>query len=178
MDPRRKCIVLVGMMGSGKSSVGRLLQRRTGLDLFDTDKAVSEALGLTISAIFDELGEERFRAAEAAVLETFRPVKSAIVVTGGGTVLRKENTQRLKELGIVVWLEADDGTLFERATRRTNRPLLRGENPRARLEALLRERAHLYEDAADVRIDTSSMTHDEVADTILHKIDALPNNEA
>src|SRR5205807_7757565 len=123
------------MMGAGKSSVGRCLQRRTGLDLFDSDEAVSRKLGHSIVQIFERFGEEKFRQTETEVLREFAPMKPMIVVTGGGAILRQENVDLLRGLGFVVWLDADEGTLFERATRREHRPLLQTDNPRARLEA-------------------------------------------
>jgi shikimate kinase len=171
VDARGKSIVLIGMMGAGKSSVGRCLCQRAGLELFDLDEAVANRFGLTIPDIFEKFGQEKFREAETEVLRAFAPEKPTIVVTGGGTVLRNENVDLLKTLGFVVWLEADEGTLFERATRRGNRPLLRTENPRARMETLLHERTPLYERAADLRVDTSTMNHDEVADCILKRIE-------
>lgn len=174
MEERGKSIVLIGMMGAGKSSVGRCLQSRTGLARFDTDEAVAQHFRLTIPEIFEQFGEAKFRDAETEMLRNFSPPKPAVVITGGGAVLRQENADLLRRLGIVIWLEADEGTLFERATRRGNRPLLRAENPRARLEALLAERTPLYEKAADLRIDTSQLSHDEVADWILKQIEDLP----
>ncbi len=107
------------------------------------------------------------------MLREFSPAKPTIVVTGGGTILRQGNVDLLKRLGFVVWLEADEETLFERVTRRGKRPLLRTENPRATLESLLSERNPLYQWAADLRIDTSSMSHDEVAEMILSKVQQL-----
>lgn len=172
VESRGKSVVLIGMMGAGKSSVGRALQRRTGLELFDLDGTIAKWFGLTIAEIFDQFGEEKFREAETEALRAFSPNKSAIVVTGGGTVLRKENVDLLKGLGTVIWLDADEGTLFERASRRGNRPLLRAENPRARMETLLRERVPLYQATADFRVDTSRLSHDEVADEILRGVEA------
>ncbi len=171
MDSRGKSIVLIGMMGAGKSSVGRWLQRRAGLDLFDLDKTVAKRFGLTIPEIFEKFGEEKFREAETEALRAFTPEKPTIVVTGGGTILRNENVDLLKRLGFIIWLQADEGTLFERASRRGNRPLLRTENPRKRMEELLSERIPLYERAADFRVDTSTMKQDEVADWILKRIE-------
>jgi shikimate kinase len=161
------------MMGAGKSSVGHCLQRRTELDLFDTDDAVSEKLGLSIPEIFERLGEEKFRQTETDVLREFASTKPTIIVTGGGTILRQENIELLKQRGIVVWLDADAETLFERATRPGNRPLLKTQNPHARFSALLHQRSPLYERAADVRIDTSTMNHEQAADVILTRIEEL-----
>jgi shikimate kinase len=173
VDRLGQSIVLIGMMGAGKSSIGNYLQRRTGLDLFDTDEAVAKKLGLSIPEIFERLGEQKLRQTETDVLQTFGSTKPAIVVTGGGTILRQENVNFLKRLGHIVWLDAGEATLFERATRRGNRPLLQTENPRARFSALLRERNPLYERAADVRIDTSTMDHEQVTDAILSRIEEL-----
>src|SRR5467141_3633875 len=126
-----KSIVLIGMMGAGKSSVGRCLQQRTGLAGLDTDEMVTAQFGIPIAQIFEEHGEERFRIAETEVLRKLAPERPAIVVTGGGIVLRAENIDLLKQLGTIVWITADEATLFERASRRNDRPLLQKENPRA-----------------------------------------------
>jgi shikimate kinase len=167
----RKSIVLVGMMGAGKSSVGRCLQSRTGLIRFDTDEIVSSRFGLSIPEIFTKFGEDQFRQAETEALANLTPMKPAIIVTGGGVVLREENTAHLKRLGMVVWLDAEEGALFERASRRGNRPLLQTENPRESLSLMLQARTPLYAKAADMRVETTKLTHDEVTDIILAKIE-------
>lgn len=164
--------MLIGMMGAGKSSVGRRLQGRTGLARFDTDEMVSTKFGLAIPEIFARHGEEVFRDAETEAIGELPWTQSAVVVTGGGIVLRDANVDLLKRLGAVVWLEADADTLFERASRRGNRPLLKTENPRDTIATLLQERAPLYAKAADFRVDTSKRTHDEVADVILEAIES------
>jgi shikimate kinase len=161
------------MMGAGKSSVGRLLQRRTGLALFDTDELVAAEFGLSIAEIFAQHGEEHFRDGETEVLRKLFLPEPIIVVTGGGIILREENVDLLKRLGTVVWLIADEATLFERAARRGERPLLKTENPRSTFAVLLRKREPLYAATADLKIDTSALTHDEIADEILHKMEAL-----
>ncbi len=166
-----KSIVVIGMMGAGKSSVGRCLQRRTGLACLDIDERVAAEFGMLIPQIFEEHGEEKFRNAETEVLRKLSPDRPAIIVTGGGIVLRKENVDLLKQLGIAVWLGADEATLFERASRRNDRPLLQRESPRAVFSKLFRERESLYAAAADLRVDTSTKTHDEVAETILNKVE-------
>jgi len=168
-----KSIVLIGMMGAGKSSVGRCLQRRTGLVRLDTDEMLAAQFGKPIAEIFATDGENKFRDAETSVLGKLAPDRPAIIVTGGGIVLRPENIDLLKKLGAVVWLMADDATLFERASRRNDRPLLLKENPRAVYSELLRQREPLYAAAADLRVDTSKKSHDEVADAILAKLDEL-----
>jgi len=165
-----KSIVLIGMMGAGKSSVGRCLQQRTGLARLDTDEMVAAQFGIPIAQIFEKHGEEGFRIAETEVLRKLAPVRPAVVVTGGGIVVRAENVDLLKQLGTIVWVTADEATLFERASRRNDRPLLQQENPRAVFLDLLREREPLYRTAADLRVDTSKMTHDEVVEAILSKL--------
>jgi shikimate kinase len=166
-----KSIVLVGMMGAGKSSVGRCLQRRTGLARLDTDEMLAAEFGIPIPQIFEKHGEEKFRDAETEVLRKLAPDRPAIIVTGGGIVLRTANVDLLKALGTVVWLSADEATLFERASRRNDRPLLQKEHPDAVFSKLFREREPLYTAAAQLRVDTSAKTHDEVAEAILNELE-------
>jgi shikimate kinase len=166
-----KSIVLIGMMGAGKSSVGRSLQRLSGIARLDTDEMLATEFGMSIAQIFEKHGEEKFRDAEPAVLRKLAPDRPAIIVTGGGIVLRAGNVDLLKGVGTVVWLAADESILYERAARRDHRPLLQKENPRAIFSKLFKEREPLYTAAADIRIDTSRLTHDEVAETILNKME-------
>ena len=173
MIGRGQSIVLIGFMGAGKSSAGKLLARKTGLPLFDTDEIVSTRFGLPVTEIFVQFGEEEFRNAETEALRQLSSDAPAIVVTGGGIVLRPENVKKLRELGRVVSLEADEETLFRRISRRATRPLLQTENPRATLVELLKVRDPLYRRAADIRLDTSRLTHDEVADAILKGLEEL-----
>jgi shikimate kinase len=168
-----RSIVLIGMMGAGKSSVGRCLQRRTGLARFDTDEIVSSKFGLSISEIFSTHGERRFREMEAQALVELAAGEATIIVTGGGIVLHQENVDLLKQLGTIVWLDANEETLFERASRRSNRPLLQTEDPRTTFSEMLRARAPHYAKVADIRVDTSALTRDEVADVILSKVKEL-----
>ncbi len=171
MDPRPKSIVLIGMMGAGKSAVGRSLQRRTGWSRFDMDEMIVTKAGLPIPEIFAQHGESWFRDLEAAVLTGLHPNEPSIVVTGGGVVLRPENVAMLKNLGTIVWLEAGVDTLLERASRRGNRPLLQTENPRAALSELLETRRPLYAKVADIRIDTTHLGHEGVTDLILSELE-------
>jgi shikimate kinase len=170
---RGSSIVLIGFMGAGKSSTGRALARKTGLTCLDTDEIVSARFGLSVTEIFTRLGEEEFRNAETEALRQLAETVSAIIVTGGGIVLRPENVEMLRKLGTVVSLEADAETLFSRISKRATRPLLQTTNPRTTMAELLRVRDPLYRAAADVRVDTSRLTHDEVADAILKGIEQL-----
>jgi len=158
-------IVLIGFMGAGKSAVGRELARRTGLPRRDTDEIIRQRFSASIPEIFERHGEMTFRDAETEVLQSLD--NGAVIVTGGGVVLREENLRLLRRLGRTIWLDADEETLWRRASRRSTRPLLHGQNPRGRFSALLRERVGLYEAAADERVDTTEGSIGEVAEQIL-----------
>ena len=166
MNSANRSIVLIGFMGTGKSAVGRLLASQEGWPRFDTDEMIATALKLPISEIFTRLGEEQFREEETAVLLKLEVVQPSIIVTGGGAVMRPGNVARLRELGSVVCLTADQPTLLERLARRSNRPLLQTENPAETMRTLLREREPFYRKAADFTIDTSWLNHDQVAQSI------------
>src|SRR3954454_17102852 len=103
-----RSIVLIGMMGAGKSAVGRCLQQRTGLALFDTDEIVASKFGMSIPEIFAKHGEEEFRKSEIEALRTLPTTEQAIIVAGGGIVLRPENIEILKRRGVVVWLDGEE----------------------------------------------------------------------
>ena len=176
MNHRSKSIVLIGMMGAGKSSVGCCLQRRTKLALFDTDEIVALKFGISISKIFSKYGEQAFREAETQTLRELAPAKQTIIVTGGGIVLREQNVNLLKRLGIVVWLDGNEETLFERASRSANRPLLDRENPREAFARMLQARRPLYAKVANIHVDTSVLTEEEVVVAILTNVRKLGAN--
>jgi len=165
-----KSIVLIGMMGAGKSSVGRCLQYQTRLALLDIDEAVASNFGMSIPEIFAEHGERKFREAETEALHRVRTQEQTIIITGGGIVLRKENTEILRSQGVIVWLDGDEETLFARASRKRNRPLLQTKNPRKAFSQILGSRRPLYANIADIRVDTSVLTDEEVAVAILAKL--------
>jgi shikimate kinase len=169
MNRHSRAIVLIGMMGAGKSTVGDCLQRRTGFQRLDTDEIVKSKFGMPISKIFSAHGEDKFREAETEALQSVAINEPVVIVTGGGIVLRKENLGRLKQLGTVVWLQADEATLFKRASRTGNRPLLQHKNPRNAFAKMLQARLPLYAKVADIRVDTSALTGEEVALAILSK---------
>lgn len=163
-------IVLIGMMGAGKSFVGRCLQRRTQVALIDTDEIVAAKFGISVPEIFSRYGEEAFREAETQALRELTTTQQTIIVTGGGIVLRQENVDFLKRLGVIVWLDGKEATLFERASQARTRPLLQGENPREAFAQMIRARLPLYAKVAHFRVDTSVLTEDEVAVAILSKL--------
>ena len=153
-----KSIVLVGMMGAGKSSVGACLRRRTGLGLLDTDEIVASKFGISIPEVFARYGEKKFREAETEALRHMPPEEQTIIITGGGIVLRKENVEILRSQAVIVWLDGDEETLFGRASQKRDRPLLQARNPRKAFSQILGARRPLYANIADIRVDTSG-TH-------------------
>ncbi|MEP6698888.1 MAG: shikimate kinase [Verrucomicrobiota bacterium] len=169
VKPRGQSVVLVGFMGTGKSAAGRALAQQTGRPRFDTDEMISQRFGLPIREIFAQFGEKTFRDAETEALSRLSVSVAAIIVTGGGIVLRAENVQKLQALGVVVNLEANEETLWRRVSRRTTRPLMQTENPRGTLRELLLARQSLYRAAADVHIDTSNLTRAEVVAALLRQ---------
>jgi shikimate kinase len=169
MNRPSQSIVLIGMMGAGKSAVGNCLQRRFGFSRFDTDQMIVSKFGLPIPEIFAQHGEDEFREAETETLRTLAITGSAVIVTGGGIVLREQNRALLKRLGAVVWLKADEATLLKRASRTGDRPLLQHKNPRNAFVEMLQARLPLYAKIADIRVDTSALTGEEVTLAILSK---------
>jgi shikimate kinase len=165
-----RSIVLIGMMGAGKSTVGDCLHRRTGFPRLDTDEIVMSKFGMPISKIFSAHGENKFRDAETEALQTLASDEPVVIVTGGGIILREENRNLLKRLGAVVWLEADEETLFKRASRADSRPLLQRMNPRKAFAEMLKARVPLYAKVADICVDTSALTDEEVALAVLVKL--------
>ena len=170
MTLRGQSIVLIGFMGVGKSATGVALAEKTQLPRVETDEMVARQFELSISEIFVSFGEEKFRDAETEIVRQFSPESAAIIVTGGGIILRPENVPLLRSLGTIVNLEADEETLVSRISRGPSRPLLQSENLRESVSKLLEIRRPLYRGAADLRLDTSLLTNEEVADTILHRI--------
>ncbi|MEI8233380.1 MAG: shikimate kinase [Verrucomicrobiota bacterium] len=161
--------VLIGFMGSGKSSIGRILATKLGFHLVDTDAMVVEAAGMQITDLFAWKGEDVFRDYESYALQCLadRPVRGTVISTGGGIVIRPQNVALLHRLGFVVLLTAREEVLFERVSRNKTRPLLHTPNPRETLSQLLTGRAPLYEAAADFTVDTSVHSHTQAADAIL-----------
>ena len=150
-------LVLIGFMGSGKSSVGKLTARALGFQFFDTDQAIVERAGRPISAIFETDGEAAFRALETEVIVSLGHLHRCVISTGGGAVLSERNRESLRALGFVVCLTASDEVLFERVARNTKRPLLQTENPRATLSKLIGERNALYSETAHWILDTTTV---------------------
>ncbi|HKJ87025.1 MAG TPA: shikimate kinase [Gammaproteobacteria bacterium] len=170
MVQEKKTLFLVGPMGSGKSTVGRALAARTGAALVDLDEEIVRRAGTSIPRIFEERGEEGFRDFEGRVLgEVARRPGPLVVATGGGAVLREANRNAMVAAGTVVYLHADLDTLLARTSGDANRPLLREEDPRAKLEVLQAEREPLYRQA-DLVVETAGRGPEEVAREILARL--------
>lgn len=148
-------IFLVGMMGAGKTTVGRLLARRLGKTFIDTDHEVQARTGVSIPTIFEIEGEAGFRRRESAVLADLARATDLVLATGGGIVLAEENRRLLREHGTVVYLLASVDDLFARTRHDRSRPLLQTLDPKAKLAELFAARDPLYREVADIIIETS-----------------------
>jgi shikimate kinase len=155
LEPCSKSIVLVGLMGAGKSSVGKRLARRLALPFADADDEIVVVAGCSILDIFNIYGEKAFRDCERQVIVRMLQEQPHVLATGGGAFMNPVTRAAIKDRAVSVWLRADLDTLVERTSRRSDRPLLQTENPRARLEALMSERYPVYAEA-NVVVDTSN----------------------
>ena len=161
----RDNVILVGFMGAGKSSCGRLLARRLNRCFVETDDMIVAKDGRSIPEIFRAEGEARFRELEAEALEALKLKSGDVIATGGGFACREGRMEALRELGIVVWLGGDLVQLYERARRLGQRPMLDGR-PFEAIEALYREREPYYR-KADLMVDTAAQTPDQVVARIV-----------
>ena len=151
-------IFLVGMMGAGKTSVGRVLAKRLNKIFYDSDHVIEERTGVKIPVIFEIEGEPGFRHRESAVLDELTALDDVVLATGGGAVLAQENRDRLRTRGTVVYLRASVKDLLNRTRHDKNRPLLQTADPHARLYELYEMRDPLYREVAHVTIDTGSQS--------------------
>nr|WP_114994362.1 shikimate kinase [Synechococcus sp. UW179A] len=167
-----RSLYLVGMMGSGKTSTGRPLAERLGYGFVDADAVIEQVAGCTISEIFERDGEEEFRTLETQVLRSISERHSLVVATGGGVVTRSENWGMMHQ-GIVIWLDVERGQLLQRLHDDSNqRPLLMTEDPAKTLDAILKQRRPLY-DEADLTVVIESETPDVVANGIIQLLPEL-----
>jgi shikimate kinase len=151
-------IFLVGLMGAGKTSVGRRLARRLGKTFYDSDEEIERATGVKISVIFEIEGEAGFRAREAKMLAELVAQSDIVLATGGGAVLSADNRRLLTENGVVIYLRAVAADLWQRTRHDRNRPLLKTDQPLAKLEQLFAKRDPLYRSVADIIVDTGSQS--------------------
>jgi shikimate kinase len=160
-------IVLVGFMGSGKTSIGRLVAQRLGFQFVDTDAVIVERAGMPVAKIFERHGEAWFREQETATLRSLGILNRAVISTGGGIVGREENRALLRGLGFVVWLTASEEVIFERVSRNKKRPLLQTADPRATVHDLLEKRRGLYEAVAQFTLETTTLAHETAASALI-----------
>jgi|SRR6056300_182483 shikimate kinase len=171
---RAENMVLIGLMGAGKTSVGKHLAQHLGWKFLDTDHVLEERCGANIPWIFDIEGEAGFRRRETEVLEDLCQYKNTVIATGGGIVLSEHNRSLLKTCGTVVYLAATPGQLYARVAHDTHRPLLQVENPEAVLAKLLVEREPLYKEVADLVIPSEgSRSAKYMADRVADKLGKL-----
>lgn len=159
-------VFLVGPMGAGKSTIGRLLASELGLPFRDTDRVIEERTGADIPWIFDMEGEEGFRDRESLILSELASEPGAVIATGGGIILRLHNREIMQSAGFVCYLTASIEQLVERTSRDKKRPLLQVENPRQKIVELLAQRDPLYQDASDFVVNTDRRAPKAVAQEI------------
>lgn len=156
MHLHRGNLFLIGMPGSGKSTLGRLLAKRLDKQFYDTDAELERRLGVTIPVIFELEGEPGFRDRESVIVIEFAGFTNVILATGGGAILRPSNRDALKQNGTVLYLHASPDTLWERTRRSKHRPLLQAADPQARLNELYTFRDPIYREVADFVVESDS----------------------
>jgi len=164
-----RSLVLVGMMGAGKSSIGRRLAARLEIPFVDADAEIERAAGMTISDIFAKHGESSFRSGEARVIARLLDGGPQVLATGGGAFMNAETRGLIGQKGISIWLKADFDILMRRIRRRNDRPLLNTENPADTLHRLIEERYPVYQ-LADVTVHSRDVPHDTIVDEILSAV--------
>ncbi|MDD9991332.1 MAG: shikimate kinase [Rhodospirillales bacterium] len=170
--PRIDCsVVLVGLMGAGKSAIGRRLAGRLGVPFVDADEEIERAAGCSISDIFEIHGEAAFRDGERRVIARLLTRPPHVLATGGGAFMDPETRSAIRGCGISVWLRADLDLLVTRVSRRNNRPLLAGGDPREILQRLMNERHPIYAEA-DVVVESGDGPHEQTVEAVLGALGA------
>ena len=165
----RRTVVLVGMMGAGKSSIGRRLALRLGVPFVDADAEIEKAAGMSIPDIFSVRGEGDFRQGEARVIARLLESGPQVLATGGGAFMNADTRAAIAAKGVSVWLKAEFDVLMRRIKRRHDRPLLQTDDPAATLTALLEVRNPVYA-LADVTVQSREVPHDKIVDEILEAL--------
>ncbi|CAN5278884.1 shikimate kinase [soil metagenome] len=169
-DPlRSRSIVLVGLMGAGKSSVGKRLAGALGLNFRDTDDEIEKAAGQTVSEIFSAYGETYFRDGERRVIARLLDEPTIVLATGGGAFMNEQTRALIKAKAVSVWLKADVEVLARRVSRKDTRPLLAGKDPREVLQKLADERYPVYAEA-DIVIESGDIPHNLTVETIIRRL--------
>lgn len=165
-----RSIVLVGMPGSGKSSIGRRLGQRLGLDFSDADAEIERAANMTIPELFETKGEQTFRLGEQKVIARLLESGPQVIATGGGAFMNADTRSRIRDRGVSIWLKADIATLLKRVKRKSNRPLLQTADPEATLRNLLAAREATYAEA-DLCITSCEVPHEVVVEEIVARLE-------
>lgn len=160
---KRGNIFLVGLMGAGKTTVGKLLAKHLHKTFIDADHEIEQRTGVKIPLIFELEGEAGFRAREAKILEELTQLENIVLATGGGAVLSQQNRENLRRNGTVVYIKAGVEDLWRRTRHDKNRPLLQTPDPKARLEELLAQRDPLYRETADITINSGDQSAHSLA---------------
>ena len=176
-DADRSNIILVGLMGSGKTSVGKVLARLLGKVFVDSDHEIERATGVRIPLIFEIEGEAGFRAREHKIIAELVARRNILLATGGGAVLSKENRDRLRANGKVIYLRAPIKSLLKRTQRDRHRPLLQGPDPVAKLTELYAQRDPLYREVAHLIVDTGNQSVRALAGQIEAKLKSFAGQE-
>jgi len=166
-DATNSSIVLIGFMGSGKSSIGKRLARYLKFNYIDTDHCIEEKIERSISEFIQKDGEEKFRILESEVLKNLLGKEKLVLATGGGIILDPNNHRPLRQLGTIIWLHASTDKLFERAQRQSSRPLLEVEHPRHTFNLLLEERLSTYEKLSQIKIDTTHFSYEQTLEAMI-----------
>lgn len=170
-----RSIVLVGIMGVGKSTIGKRLSQYLDIPFVDADKEIEKAAGMRVEDIFDQFGEQAFRAGEKKVIRRLLDEGQKILATGGGAFMHEETREEIQQGGVSVWLKADLDVLMKRVQRRSDRPLLKTEDPEATMKALLDERNPIYA-KADLEIESRTVSRDVIAGEVVDLLaDSLPD---
>jgi shikimate kinase len=159
----RRSVVLVGMMGAGKSTIGRRLAARLRLPFLDADTEIEAAAGMSIPDIFETRGEPDFRDGEARVIARLLDNGPSVLATGGGSFMREETRNRIRDKAVSIWLKADADIIMRRVKRRADRPLLQTADPAATVERLIGEREPVYQ-SADLTIWSRDVPHEKIVD--------------
>jgi shikimate kinase len=162
-DQRRRNLILIGFMGTGKTTIGKRVAKSLGFRFVDTDTLIVRKAGKSIPEIFEKSGEEEFRKLETEVLRECAANSDQVISTGGGIVTRPENLEILESAGYVVWLEASPESIYERVRRNRNRPLLQVDDPRETIRDMLEQRIDLYRKARDLSVKTDGLTLEETS---------------
>jgi shikimate kinase len=161
-----KNIVIVGSMGSGKTSIGKMLAKNNNLSFLDTDHEIIRSCGYSIPDIFKEFGEEHFRGLETEQLRKMNAIENHVISTGGGIVLRNDNEKLMKDLGIIIFLDININSQIDRVKNRKNRPLLNNKNLKDNLLSLKKIRDPMYKNISNYIIDVSGKERDQVINEI------------